>query len=1761
MPVFVLDALTDAAGNVTDPVTVDTNIEIDTIAPTISGTPAAMVGDDRNDKIAAKGETITVTFLTSEPVARPTVKIAGKQVTASEVLSLVAKTSWKAFYTPTEAGVSIPDASFDVDVLTDLAGNTFKPEVIPTGIAIDTVAATVTVGKATTSGNEGYAKEHDTITVPFATSPDLAADPTATIGGEMAKVDPNDNEATAAKEWTATYTVVAGVNVGNAAFVLDALMDAAGNVTDPVTVDTNIEIDTIAPAIVGTLVAKVGDDPDDKIAAMGETITITFAISEELVTDPTATIAGQMRTAEPDDDEETDAKEWTATYAFEVAGVDVTNARFDVDLLTDPAGNTFDPKAIPTGIAIDTIAPTVTDHTYKVNGDEDEDEAEVDDIITVGFTTSEILAETPDATIAGREAMVTGSGTSWTATYTVEAGSSTDNAAFDLGEIADAAGNTTDPVSVPSGITIDAPPPRTLTTSVSPPNSGGVRVTEVTEDGASGQTDFLGNLRMWTFPRGTLVNAAATENPGYSFDQWSGDTCEGEATADSCRITLDENKAVTAIFVAQCTLEVPETTGGDVAATDSGDNPVDLPWTGNCGDVITITATHDTNYEFDGWTGGGCGTTASCDVTVGAAAGEPRTVTVTPAFGLVERTLTTTVSPKDSGGVRVTEVTEGVSGQTDFLGNLRMWPFPHGTLVNAAATENPGYSFDQWSGDTCEGEATADSCRITLDENKAVTAIFVAQCTLEVPETTGGDVAATDSGDNPVDLPWTGNCGDVITITATHDTNYEFDGWTGGGCSTTASCDVTVGAAAGEPRTVTVTPAFGLVERTLTTTVSPKDSGGVRVAEVTEGASGLTDFLGNLRMWPFPHGTLVNAAAEANPGYRFDQWSGDTCEGEATADSCRITLDENKAVTAIFVKQCTLEVPETTGGDVAATDSGDNPVDLPWTGNCGDVITITATHDTNYEFDGWTGGGCGTTASCDVTVGTAAGTPTTVTVTPAYTAQCTLRAGAATGGSVTAEDSDGNAVTLPWKGDCGEVITIEASPATNYEFDGWTGGGCSTDAECDVTVGTAARKPTTVTVTPSFGLVERTLTTSVSPKDSGGVRVAEVTEGASGLTDDFLGGLRTWKFDHGKLVNASAQANSGYVFGSWSAGSCTGETSATRCHITMDANKAVTALFISQCTLKVPDATGGSVTAEDSSGNDVTLPWTGDCGEVITIEASPATNYEFDGWTGGGCSTDAECDVTVGTAARKPTTVTVTPSFGLVERTLTTSVSPKDSGGVRVAEVTEGASGLTDDFLGGLRTWKFDHGKLVNASAQANSGYVFGSWSAGSCTGETSATRCHITMDANKAVTALFISQCTLKVPDATGGSVTAEDSSGNDVTLPWTGDCGEVITIEASPATNYEFDGWTGGGCSTDAECDVTVGTAARKPTTVTVTPSFTREQCTLTVEAGTGGSVDPTGITTVDCGTTVAISADADDGYRFGSWSGSVADANAASTTVEVDDSQKVTANFVQQCTLTVRKGTGGTVDPTGTITLDCGTTVSISATANDGYRFSGWTGDLTSTSASTTILVDTDKTVSANFIQQCTLSVSANPTAGGTVDPEEDTIDCGKVHRVVATANDGYCFDSWKSIFGSAAEDGEGAEGENEDAEDMVDEGASGQDTCRSTSTGTLQSRANNPVRVFQAIFRKHEHRLTITTSSVNGGAGTVTPAPGTHTYPPGEKVTISAAGIFGATHQWGGACSGFAATCEVTMDGHRSVSVTFHGSGFGSEEDEEEDTLAE
>jgi uncharacterized repeat protein (TIGR02543 family) len=74
---------------------------------------------------------------------------------------------------------------------------------------------------------------------------------------------------------------------------------------------------------------------------------------------------------------------------------------------------------------------------------------------------------------------------------------------------------------------------------------------------------------------------------------------------------------------------------------------------------------------------------------------------------------------------------------------------------------------------------------------------------------------------------------------------------------------------------------------------------------------------------------------------------------------------------------------------------------------------------------------------------------------------------------------------------------------------------------------------------------------------------------------------------------------------------------------------------------------------------------------------------------------------------------------------------------------------------------------------------------------------------------------------------------------------------------------------------------------------------------------------------------------------------------------------AGTPRQYMLTIAAGTGGTTNPVpGTYTYDEGTSVNITATANSGSSFGGWSGDASGTTNPVTITMNGNKTVTANF-----------------------------------------------------------------------------------------------------------------------------------------------------------------------------------------------------
>lgn len=138
------------------------------------------------------------------------------------------------------------------------------------------------------------------------------------------------------------------------------------------------------------------------------------------------------------------------------------------------------------------------------------------------------------------------------------------------------------------------------------------------------------------------------------------------------------------------------------------------------------------------------------------------------------------------------------------------------------------------------------------------------------------------------------------------------------------------------------------------------------------------------------------------------------------------------------------------------------------------------------------------------------------------------------------------------------------------------------------------------------------------------------------------------------------------------------------------------------------------------------------------------------------------------------------------------------------------------------------------------------------------------------------------------------------------------------------------------------------------------------LTITADNGIVWPNPDLETYEEGTEVTLTAEANEGYIFDHWEGNLSGSNNPETVV-VNDNLTIEAIFVEDIanytvTITVENGTV-TKDPNLELYPE-GTEVTLTATPNEGYEFSGWTGDVTSTENPLTISVYSDKQLTANF-----------------------------------------------------------------------------------------------------------------------------------------------------------------------------------------------------
>jgi len=541
---------------------------------------------------------------------------------------------------------------------------------------------------------------------------------------------------------------------------------------------------------------------------------------------------------------------------------------------------------------------------------------------------------------------------------------------------------------------------------------------------------------------------------------------------------------------------------------------------------------------------------------------------------------TLTVIKNGTGSGTVTSAPAGIN-----CGSTCSYAFAYNTVVTLTASPTAPSTFTGWSG-ACSGTGT---CTVTMSSARSVTATFTApgNQTLTVTKSGTGSGMVTSS---PAGINCGADCSEAyiyntsVTLTAVPAAGSTFTGWSGGGCSGTSTCILTMTAA------TTVTANFNL--QTPTLTVNKTGTGG---GTVTSNPAGIN--CGADCSEAYTYNTSVTLTATAVAGSTFTGWNGGGCSGTGT---CTIVMTTATTVTANFNLQTpTLTVNKTgTGGGTVTS----NPAGINCGADCSESypyntqVTLTATASTDSYFAGWSGD-----ADCSdgqVTMNVSKTCIATFNI-RIYTLMLTKTE---TGGS------DGTVISNPAGINCGSTcsyafayntqVTLTATPATGSAFYGWSGA-CTGTGSCVIAM-TGAKSVTATFSKPGDANGDGNVDsldyviwsnhygqqTSNGPSDgdfnndgkvdgidytiwlNNTTVIYTLTINKEGTGDGTVtsnpigidcGATCSYNFATNTVVTLTAAPSAGSIFAGWG-GACSGTGS---CVVNMTSSKSVTANFLS----------------------------------------------------------------------------------------------------------------------------------------------------------------------------------------------------------------------------------------------------------------------------------------------------------------------------------------------------------------------------------------------------------------------------------------------------------------------------------------------------------------------------------------------------------------------------------------------------------------------
>ena len=235
----------------------------------------------------------------------------------------------------------------------------------------------------------------------------------------------------------------------------------------------------------------------------------------------------------------------------------------------------------------------------------------------------------------------------------------------------------------------------------------------------------------------------------------------------------------------------------------------------------------------------------------------------------------------------------------------------------------------------------------------------------------------------------------------------------------------------------------------------------------------------------------------------------------------------------------------------------------------------------------------------------------------------------------------------------------------------------------------------------------------------------------------------------------------------------------------------------------------------------------------------------------------------------------------------------------------------------------------------------------------------------------------------------------------------------------------------------------------------------------------------------------------------------AYTTSDLMTVDDVTVQASSSTTTYTLAVNTlGTGTVAKNPDQTTYSFGDVVTLTATPAAGWTFAGWSGDLSGSANPQTITINSNKAVTATFIQNG-YTLAVNVVGNGTVarNPDRAAYNAGDVVTLTATPAAGWTFAGWSG------------------------------DLSASANPQTITIDAN---KLVTATFTQNQYTLAVNTV----GSGTVARNPDRAAYNAGDVVTLTATPAAGWTFAgWSGDLSVSSNPQTITLDANKTVTATF------------------